>query len=107
MKTFEQVHKTALEKKYGEEIIISGAEGMIIISAAPKGASDKGLARMDADGAPRIGRRFPSVSDTAGRREAVAGFLPKFEKNAKLKEIEAAVRQFTKNWNEMTRRLLL
>ena len=107
MKTFDQARKAAMEKKYGEEIIVSDAEGVIIVSAAPKGANDDGSEHLDTDESPRTRRRFPSVSDTANRREAVAGFLPKFEKDAKREGIEAAGCQFAKNWNETARRLLL
>ena len=106
-KTFEQARKAALEKKYGEEIIISDAEGMIIISAAPKGASNDGSASKDDDEKQRTGRRFPTVEDTAERRRTMSGFLPEIKKDAKRIDIEAAGRQFAKNWNEKTRRLLL
>jgi hypothetical protein len=106
-KSFEQSRKAALGKKYGEEIVISGSEEMIIINAAPKSESTDVTARIDADEKPRAGRRFPSVEDTAERRKAMAGFLPEFQKGAKRINIEAAGRQFAKNWNEKTRRLLL
>jgi len=106
-KSFEQARKAALEKKYGDEIIISDAGGMTIISAAPKGASNDGPACKDEDEHQHSGKRFPTVGDTAGRRRTMCGFLPKIKKDARRIDIEAAGRQFAKSWNEMTRRLLL
>jgi hypothetical protein len=107
MKTFDHARKAALAKKYGEEIIISGAEELIIISAAPKGASDDGPERLDTDEKPCARRRFPTVEDTAERRRVMSEFLPELKKDAKRIDIEAAVCQFAKNWNEKYRRLLL
>jgi len=106
-KSFEKSRKAALEKKYGEEIIIGATEEKVIISVAAKGASIKGAARTVAEKKPHTRKRFPTAGDTAERRKAMAGFLPKFQKGAKRIDIEAAGCQFAKDWNEKNRRLLL
>ena len=105
-KSFEQSRKAALEKRFGEEVKISGAEGLTVIRSALKAAVDEEPCP-ETDLKPRSKRRFPSVTDTASRREVMSEFLPKFQKGAKISDIEAAGRKFVKDWHEKTRRLLL
>ena len=106
-KSFEKARKTALEKKFGKEIIINDAEDIIIISAAPKCASVEKTAHIDTGENPCNKGRFPTVGDTAERRRTMSGFLPELKKDASRMEIEAAGRRFARNWHEKTRRLLL
>jgi hypothetical protein len=102
---YEQAQKAALKARFGGELKISGAEGLVVVCAVPKDAEneEKCSATMET---PPSKWRFPSVTDTASRREAIAGFLPMFEKDAKTADIVAAVRQFVRSWHEKYRRLL-
>ena len=111
-KSFEEAQKVAFEKRFGEEVKISGANGMIIIKATPKttdAETSDTEANLSADIAKtqRSRRRFRSTADTAERREILASFLPKFCKDAKTVDIEAAGCRFVKDWYKKTRRLLL
>jgi len=105
-KSFEQARKAALEKRFGEEVKIGGAEGLIVIRSALKAAVDEDPCP-ETDSKLHSERRFPSVADTACRREVMSKFLPKFQKCAKMSDIEATGCQFVKNWHKKTRRLLL
>jgi len=106
--SFEESRKAALGSRFGEEAGNSGTEGLIMVSAALKPIiEDDEEARPERRKKPHSARRFPSVSDTAERREAMSGFLPKFPNGAKTADIEAAGGQFAKSWHEETRRLLL
>jgi hypothetical protein len=104
-RSFEQAQKAALENWYGEEVEITGDGSLVVIDAA--------LKAVDTDSSPDISekpysaRRFPSTAGTARRREAMAWFLPKFQKDAKTADIEAAGCRFVKDWNEKNRRFLL
>ena len=107
-RSLESAQKAALQNKLGEEIKIANAECVKIITAARNTAI---IAAEDTCGDTgdnsNVERRFPTKSDTANRRKVMAGFLPKFENNAKITDIEAAGCQFVKNWHEKSRRLLL
>ena len=105
-RSFEKSRRAALEKRYGEEIKASGTEGITIVGAAPKADAGCGGAA-DTDEKRHSEKRFPSVADTARRREIMAGFLPKFENNAKRADIEAAGCRFVRAWHEKSRRLLI
>ena len=104
-RTIEEARKSALDKRFGEEIKIRGAEGLTIVKASPKTADVE--PGSDIDRMPHSKMSFPTVADTAQRREAMSGFLPKFQKDAKTVNIEAAGRQFLKDWYEKSRRRLL
>ena len=111
-KSFEESHEAILEKRFGEEVKISGADGLTIIKATPKaadaGTSDiKGNLRSGIDTTRNSKRRFPSTADTSERRKMLAAFLPKFCKDAKTIDIEAVGCRFVEDWHKKTRRLLL
>jgi len=107
-KSFEDAREMALGNRHGEGLDISGAEGLAVIMPAPKGAAKSdGEARAGTSGKPDAGGRFPSASDTAGRRKLMAAFLPKFPNGAKLADIEAAGCQSALDWHRKYRRLLL
>ena len=105
-RAFEDIRIAILEKRYGEEVKINGTEGLTIVRAVPKTAVDKDLSFVT-EQKPHSEKRFPSVMDTASRRKAMTGFLPNFQKGSKRTDIEAAGRQFAKDWHEKSRRLLL
>ena len=107
-KTFGDAQATVLKKRFGEEIKVSGSESLIIVACAPKPAVDAQTAsNSDAVDEAKSKNRFPSVSDTAGRRTVIANFLPQLSNIAKTAEIEAVVCQFAKEWHEISGRLLL
>jgi hypothetical protein len=107
-RSFEQAWKVALENRFGQEVRISDAEGLTIVSAAPKSVvKDDEEACSEADVEVHSERRFPSVADTARRREVMFGFLPKFANSVKTVDIEAVGRLFAKDWHKNYLRLLL
>ena len=99
-KSFEQARERALERKFGEEIKAGGTEAPPLVGPATKAGGGKA-------GAPHPAGRFPSAADTAGRREGVARFLPKYPCNAKIGDIESISRGFVENWHKKNRVLLI
>ena len=107
-KSIEDAQRLSLEHRFGEEAEIDHTKGITIIKSVPK-ASTKGdkAENSGTDKKQHKDRRFPSVTDTADRRKALRGFLPKFKKNAKIIKIETAGCRFVKNWHKKSGRLLL
>ena len=105
-KSFELAQKSALEKRFGEEAMLTAADGLPLVGGAVKCADDEKV-YPGTDSNPPSGRRFPSAVSTACRRTAMGGFLPKFQKKAKIADIEAAACRSAKDWHEKYRRLLL
>jgi hypothetical protein len=109
-KSFEEAQKTALESRFGEELKAGDVKAPIYVLPACKptaAASETDANKANSGKAQLCASRFPSVADTAKRRAAMTGFLPQFQKDAKRSDVEAAGCQFTKNWHERYRRLLL
>ena len=52
-------------------------------------------------------KRFPSVSDTAARRNSLTGFFSSFNKNAKTMNIIVASRILVMYWYDKYKRLLI
>jgi len=105
-RTLERTFKQDLERRFGEEVKIAGAgsiglDGTIgLVDAAVKTI-------MDSADVPDTLQRFPSVTDTAGRRKAMADFFHECFCVAEEAKHEAASWQFVKNWHIKTKRLLL
>jgi hypothetical protein len=111
-KSFEYAQNKALKNSYGEEIeIINSGEELIVVTPASKDTTkcaeegEEEFADLSEDS--HTERRFPSVSDTANRRNLMMSFLPKFQNDSKLATIESVGREFVLNWHEKYRRLLL
>ena len=105
-KSLEDAQRLSLGNRFGEEV--KNFEVIHIISSAPKiSVTINKSENSDIDINLHKNRCFPSVTDTADRRKVLCGFLPKYKKNAKIIEIEAAGCQFVKNWHEISGRLLL
>ena len=102
-RAFEQARKLALESRFGEEIKACGAGAPMLVGAAAKHESKR-------DEASDSATRFPTVMDTAERRKEMAEFFREFfcaAEGQDIKAIEAAGRQFSRNWHEKTRRLII
>jgi hypothetical protein len=99
-RSLERSQEQALDSRFGEEFKPCGRQRPTIVGAAAKAG-----AKRDAPG--DAGKRFPSAADTAKRREGMASFLMAYLRPAKSEGIEAASRQFVKEWNEKAMRLLL
>ena len=111
-KSFEESQEVALEKRFGEEIKINGADGLVIIKATPEitdveTSDTKANLCSDIAKTQHSKRCFPSTADTAERRKILASFLPKFCKDAKRVDIETAGCRFVEDWHKKTRRFLL
>jgi len=93
-------HKQELERRFGEELTLCGAVNASLVAAGAK-SEPKGREAQNTAG------RFPTVADTARRREGMAAFLRGFLDDCKKASIEAAARLFVESWNKKARRLLL
>jgi len=102
-RTFEQSQKQSLEQRFGEELKICGAEIKNLVAAATKIEEDN----EQRNEAPPDAKHFPSIKDTAVRREKMAVFLQEFDCHSKETNIEIAGRQFVETWHKRTLRLLL
>jgi hypothetical protein len=102
----EKAQKMSLEKRYGKEFKINDIEEITAANSAPQSNAGKNVS-VDAARGRHSMRRFPSVADTSERRDVMSRFLPKFQKDAKTIDIEAAVCRLVKNWHGKYRRLLL
>ena len=89
-----------LRGKFGEELKASGIGGANLVAATAK-------VEMKRRETPNAAGRFPTVADTARRREGMAAFLRGFLDDCKKANIEAAARLFVESWNKKARRLLL
>ena len=107
-RSFEDAQKSALDNRFGEELRIYHCEDIIMIDPVPKGAvkGDKDKCSGTDEKVCKAGC-FPTVTDTGNRRRILSGFLPKFNKNAKIIEIETAGCQFVMDWHKKSGRLLL
>jgi hypothetical protein len=100
-KKIEQFQKQALERRFGEEFKANNDKSQTQTNTPIEMFTESQGESCDV-------RRFPSVKDTAKRREQMAKFLQAFH-NAAIKEdnIEAAGQLFVKHWYDKTRRLLI
>ena len=106
-KSFEQARELALGKRFGEEIKAGGAGAPLFAMPAGVQSGPSEKAGTGKAAAPQTVSRFPSLADTAERRERMSKFFPKYHCDVKIGDIESISRRFAENWHKKNRVLLI
>jgi len=102
-RALEQSRELALERRFGDEVKPGVAEAPnLVVAAAKREAKEDGPAATAA-----TAKRFPTVKETAGRREAMRRHLRDIHYGSKTADIETASLGFVEKWHKKTGRLLL